>query len=64
MFLRGDPNAHFVCQSKLKSGTSVKSNKHDSMVMFTFPFSTGATLFWQIWSQNSKLETYLVARLT
>ena len=46
-----------VFKSKLKSDTSVKSNKHNSMVMFTFSVFDWSYLFWQIWSQNSKPET-------
>ena len=43
------------CQFKLKFGTYTNSNMQNSVMMFTFLFLTGNTLFGQIWSKKIKI---------
>ena len=42
------------CLFKVKFSTQTNSDIKNSIVMFTFSFSTENTLFGQIWFQNSK----------
>ena len=48
-----NPNRHF----QLKFGTGTNSNMHKSMVMFIFfLFSTGNTLYGQIWCKTKNYQ--------
>ena len=42
----------------LKYGTETNSNMQNSMMLFTFLFLSGNTLFGQIWSKKSKYSLY------
>ena len=46
------------CQFELKFGTYINLIMQNSMVVFTFPFSTENTFFVQIWSKISKRSVW------